>query len=167
MPRAVGKKPLNPVSGERRIATGQGQQGVGGTAVSSNLGVSGGAGTNMGHEPARKLTTGGCGGGSGTKESHETSHELTKLEEDLKTEDWPKFSGCIFDYARFRLTLNSFPPLKSQRVKGSRARLIAKFCLPWDRGDLVGWEGDEDAFWAEVKKTCLEEANVLTALKKR
>ena len=65
------------------------------------------------------------------------------------------------------MTLNSFPPLKSQRVKGSRARLIAKFCLPWNRGDLLGWEGDEDAFWAEVKKTCLEEANVLTALKKR
>ena len=30
---------------------------------------------------------GGVGGGSGTKESHETSHELSKLEEDLKTED--------------------------------------------------------------------------------
>ena len=73
MPRAVGKKPLNPVSGGRQIATGQGQQGVGGTAVSSNLGVGGGAGTNM---------------------------------------------GCIFDYARFRMTLNSFSPLKNQRVKG-------------------------------------------------
>ena len=89
------------------------------------------------------------------------------MEENLKTEDWPKFSGCIFDYARFRMTLNSFPPLKNQRVKGSRARLIAKFCLPWDREDLLGWEGDEDAFWAEVKKTCLEEVNVLTALRKR
>ena len=103
MPRAVGKKPLNPVSGERQIATGQGQQGVGSTAVSSNLGLGGGAGTNVGHEPARKLTAKGCGGGLGTEESHETSHELNKLEEDLKTEDWPKFSGCIFDYARFRL----------------------------------------------------------------
>ncbi len=29
------------------------------------------------------------------------------------------------------------------------------------------WEGDEDNFWAEVKRTCLEEANVLTTLKKR
>ena len=49
MPRAVGKKALNPVSGEKRIATGQGQQEVGGTAVSSNLGVGGGTGTDMGH----------------------------------------------------------------------------------------------------------------------
>ena len=94
---------------------------------------------------------GDVGGGSGTKESQGTSHEHIKLEEDLKTEDWPRFSGCIFDYARFRMTLNSFPPLKNQRVKGSRARLIAKFCLPWDREDLLGWEGDEDAFWVEVK----------------
>ncbi len=65
MPRAVGKKPLNPVNSGKRIATGRGGQGVGGTAVSSNRGVGGGAGTNRGQEPARKLTAKGGGGGVG------------------------------------------------------------------------------------------------------
>ena len=39
--------------------------------------------------------------------------------------------------------------------------------MPWDWVDLLEWEGDEDAFWAVVKKICLEEANVLTVLKRR
>ena len=39
--------------------------------------------------------------------------------------------------------------------------------MPWDRVDLLEWEGDENTFWAEEKRTCLEEANVLAALKER
>ncbi len=67
LPRAVVKKPLNPVSGERRIATGQGQQGVGGTAVSSNLGVSGGRGPIWVMSLLVNSPPGDVGGGRGLK----------------------------------------------------------------------------------------------------